>query len=78
VLGREVRGPALVCAVCKAPATEMRSIPGLPAIPPISVTLLPSKACWNCGAPAAVSIRVLAARHHRFYCHAGAKVVRHA
>jgi hypothetical protein len=48
----------------------------LPAIPPITVALLPLKACWNCGAPAAISIRVLAARHHRFYCHACAKVVR--
>jgi hypothetical protein len=50
-----------------------RSISGLPAIPPITVYLLPLKSCWGCGGRAAVSIRVLAARHHCFYRHDCAK-----
>jgi hypothetical protein len=52
------------------------SISGLPAIPPITVYLLPLKACWGCGAQATVSIRPLALRFHRFYCHSCVRVGR--
>ena len=45
------------------------SEPRKPCIPPMTVGLLPFKACWSCGKPATVSIRPLALNFHRFYCH---------
>ncbi len=50
---------------------------GLPAIPPITVHLLPLKSCWNCGATASVAVRSLTLRFHRFYCTACAKAAVH-
>jgi hypothetical protein len=52
-----------------------KSRSGLPAIPPMTVHLLPFKTCWGCGGPATVSIRPLSLRFHRFYCHACARLL---
>jgi hypothetical protein len=46
---------------------------GLPAIPPITVQLLPLKSCWNCGAAASNAVHSLTLRFHRFYCPACAR-----
>jgi hypothetical protein len=54
----------------------MKTISGLPAIPPMTVTLLPTKSCWNCGGPASISIRPLTLRFHRFYCATCARAAR--
>jgi len=54
----------------------VRTTSGLPAIPPMTIHLIPLKSCWNCGSPAGVSIRSLTLRFHRFYCATCAKVAR--
>jgi hypothetical protein len=48
----------------------------LPRIPTITVTLLPLKTYWGCGAKATVSPRPLELSFHGFCCHTCASWVK--